>query len=225
MIMMRKVFLWIGVAVVLGWSSGASSVPIQWTIAEGGNGHFYEVSITPGTTWDIARSSSLALGAGWDLASVTSQAEQDFITSLLPASPFERESLWVGTRYSVSQASWEWSNGDAFAYTNWWAGEPNSDLASHSYVLMDFRVAGPLAPSTGWAWNNATSVSHWSITGYVSESPIPEPSTALLLGIGLSTLAATRRKRARSADTDLSFSHEKETPTRHQPLPASASLF
>ena len=36
---MRKVVFWIGLFVGLGWSSGAGAVPIQWTVAEGGNGH------------------------------------------------------------------------------------------------------------------------------------------------------------------------------------------
>ena len=39
--MMMRIILLV-LLVVLGWSSGAGAVPIQWTVAEGGNDHWYE---------------------------------------------------------------------------------------------------------------------------------------------------------------------------------------
>ena len=87
---MRKLALAVGVALLFAsWS--ASAAPVEWAVASGGNGHLYEVIPAPGIQWNDAYAGALLLGTGWDLASVTSQAEHDFIVSLLPASPFERE--------------------------------------------------------------------------------------------------------------------------------------
>ena len=168
--MMRKfIALLVLVVVFFGWSSGAGAVPIEWTVASGGNGHFYEVTITPGTSWDSARSASLALGADWDLASVTSQAEQDFIISLLPASPFEHEHLWIGGNDIDTEGVWEWSNGDAFTYENWWDGEPNDNFGiGEDYNAMNWR-------SSEWKWNDAAGGSE--VSGYVAELSVA-PSVA-----------------------------------------------
>ena len=124
---MRKYFvrlvLVVLVVVFSGWSSGASAVPVEWTVASGGNGHFYEVEFASQISWSDARANALALGAGWDLASVTSQGEQDFIISLLPASPSSRDHYYLGGSDSVAEGTWVWSDGETFTYTNWWDGE------------------------------------------------------------------------------------------------------
>ena len=83
---MRKLALLV-LVVVFGGSSGASAVPIEWTVASGGNGHFYELVTASFTTWSSARADAQAIGAGWDLASIASEAEENFIISLLPSPP------------------------------------------------------------------------------------------------------------------------------------------
>ena len=56
MMMMRKSALWIGLFVVLGWSSGVGAVPIRWTVADGGNGHWYEfVNTGQSISWTDSR--------------------------------------------------------------------------------------------------------------------------------------------------------------------------
>src|ERR1035437_4592805 len=56
--------------------------PIQWTVASGGNGHYYDVLSAPaGITWDDASSGATALG-GY-LATITSDEENSFVFSLV----------------------------------------------------------------------------------------------------------------------------------------------
>jgi hypothetical protein len=48
---MRKIALLVGF-IAFSSSSLASAVPIQWTVASGGNGHFYEL-IADDTDFDL----------------------------------------------------------------------------------------------------------------------------------------------------------------------------
>ena len=66
--------------------TASTAAPVQWTVASGGNGHWYEfVFAQSGFTFGQARAASLAashMGMQGYLATVTSQAENDFIYAL-----------------------------------------------------------------------------------------------------------------------------------------------
>lgn len=163
----------------------AVAIPITWP----GNGHQYEVISDLGITWTDARTAALALGPGWDLASITSQAEMDFIISLLPLNPFDRQHLWLGGTDVNIEGSFEWSNGDAFGFTSWGSGEPNNK-GNEDYLAFDWREA--------WNWNDVpVDLGFGLMTGYVVENSlvVPEPSALTLFTIGLLCMALTRRRR------------------------------
>jgi hypothetical protein len=82
------------------------------------NNHTY-VLLTPGTNdskdWQSALTAAQTLGAGWDLASITSYDEQVLINSILPTVA-NRSQVWVGGYQdpvtSLPALNWKWSNGD-----------------------------------------------------------------------------------------------------------------
>jgi hypothetical protein len=105
-------------------------------VSEGGNGHYYE-RVYGGrlSTWPYARdaaASSSLLGVPGHLATVTSEAERQFITRHLEAQPdvfpFIHE-LWIGGQQSGSArtttAGWSWVTGEPWGYTAWDSDEPN----------------------------------------------------------------------------------------------------
>jgi hypothetical protein len=109
-------------------SQGACSEGRQ----RGPRGDCYVV-IPEAVTWQAGRTNCLTEGAGWDLATVRSPADTDFIVPLLGAE------LWIGASDAVDEGTWLWiasgdqfwpegadSGGSAAAYTNWNAGEPNN---------------------------------------------------------------------------------------------------
>jgi len=202
---MRKVALWIGVAVVLGWSSGAFALPIQWTVAEGGNDHWYEfVDSGQSIAWTEAKVA--AEQRGGYLAVVTSQAEDDWIhtTVVIPEFPAHLAFAstvggpWIGG-YDDPTNGWSWVNGEP------WSFLPSVSILHDGGYLHYWRWED--ASGSGLWWSGAptsgegvTDLSlQWS--WYVAEydtNPIPEPSTALLLGLGLTGLAASGGRRDRS---------------------------
>jgi len=61
--------------------------------------------------------------AGGHLATITSSAENDALTSILPESS---KSFWLGGDDSIKEDTWTWVTGEPFNYTNFETGEPNN---------------------------------------------------------------------------------------------------
>lgn len=147
--------------------SVAQNLPAQysavWHASAGGNGHRYEVlPPTDRLTWTEAQ--SRAQSRGGYLATITSQAENNFVTSLLPLNYFN----WIGGT-QPDGITWEWGTGEAWSYTNWSPGNPNYP-GFEKYL----QIYGHQAESPG-TWNNATNDSSGGggLFGYVVEYSTP----------------------------------------------------
>lgn len=172
------------------WASVASAGPIQWTVASGGNGHWYEAISAPNTSWTNAKAAAEA--AGGHLATITSAAENAFIFDLVPLVGGNPSPYWLGGFQSPAfpepptNAGWQWVTGEAWSYTNWANGEPNN--ASEDSLAFAF-----FAP--GGVWNDApTGYTGYGTGGYVVEYVPDGGATLGLLGGVLLGLGALRRK-------------------------------
>ena len=197
---MRKVVLAV-VAMGFGWSSGVGATPIQWTVASGGNGHWYDIvgrgfnGVAGQFLWDEAKVD--AESRGGYLATPTSLAEWTFIKSnyttwLGPTAPggYESRMGWLGgfqntgsPSYSEPGGGWEWVTGEPWSFTAWRSGEPNNN-GNEIHLVTWFHEG------SGWADHHINPFMYYI---EYDTNPIPEPSTALLLGIGLVGMAARRR--------------------------------
>ncbi len=109
---------------------------VQWRLEDGGNDHWYRVVAADALSWTGAQAAAVALmpNAASQLATVTSAAENAFITDLLPT---EASSWWLGgfqdsssAGYDDPDGAWRWLTENTtppedFAFTNWRPGEPN----------------------------------------------------------------------------------------------------
>lgn len=98
------------------------------------SGHSYEFVSTP-LTWPAARAAADARVSGGvhgHLATLTSQAENDFVATHLGVS--EVALAWIGGEQPVGSqepdGGWSWITGEPFVYTNWASGEPNNDAGN-----------------------------------------------------------------------------------------------
>lgn len=151
--------------------------------------HNYVLVDSYAITWNDAQAGAQAIGMGWDLATITSAAEQAFID----ANVFGNLSgeYWIGGYQNpltepTATAGWSWVTGEAWNYTNWSAGEPNDNTgpASEQYLGANWN---------GWYWNDEGALGN--IAGYVAETVIPEPSTIILFGAGLVGLLGIKKYR------------------------------
>lgn len=165
----------------------------------GGNGHDYEVVLMAGASWedalfDISDEKYL-------LATITSEAEQNFIMSeLIPSYNYTvGRDLWIGGLQEPANEpdefnGWSWITGETWGdYSNWAPGEPN-DYYDGVWRVGDSEQFLSIRSGYGWAWNDEGNLRN--ISGYVMETaPVPEPGTILLVGFGLLGIAAVGRKK------------------------------
>lgn len=189
--------------------------PAQWTSAQGGDDHWYELVLPDSSqstySWTQARQAADSMtynGLQGYLATVTSQAENDFLGANFASHLFDNGPLnigvgptnstyaWIGLFAPTPTSDFQWVTGEPVSYTNWAPSEPNSFGTPFwqftHYWTRDFGN-GPT-----WTWNNEQnqgfelSQQNNDRTGFIVEfgggqdiSAVPEPSTGLFVGLGL----------------------------------------
>jgi hypothetical protein len=131
------------IAVLVAYPAVATEVsgPVQWKKSHGGNGHWYEAVFVPQRiNWVEAQLRATARGGCWHLVTITSEAEDSFVFSLIANKDkffvFEGDPVngpWLGGFQKNSKAEpdgkWRWVTDEKFKYTNWDGGEPNNNGA------------------------------------------------------------------------------------------------
>ena len=156
------------------------------------NGHQYGVILAPSISWDAAAAAAAELeGGGWHLATITSEAEQQFIEGL----SLSGREFWLGgiqAAGSSAASGWSWVTGESLGYLNWAPGEAN-----------DYSGAGSEQHLAMWGqsrtWNDEGN--RRNISGFLIErsaAPVPEPGTMMLVGLAGGALFARRRRQQQS---------------------------
>ena len=187
--------------------------PVQWTIASGGNGHYYDVIAAPGgIAWNAA--SAAATGMGGYLATITSAAENNFVFSLANNPSYYVDvnggnravGPWLGGYRTGSLASnFAWVTAESFTYTDWASGEPNDTNGDENNIQYIGKCASN-ATSCALAatWNDLSSGSDTYYgqlpVGYVVEynaDPVPEPGSMAFVAAGMTAIWLRRRLRVK----------------------------
>jgi uncharacterized protein (TIGR03437 family) len=185
-------FLRVGILVAstAAWALSSEGATVFWDPASGGNGHYYEVVFCPGTpqpqpcSWEEARTSAQARGAGWDLVTLASLEENAFVEALF-ANDIKFFNIfraninsgpWIGAVHvGPGTRNYQWVTGEQFSFTDWGPSEPfgNGDRISYA----DF--APPFGDGSAIAWNDIGSGRADGPIAFIVESSGPSLNAAV----------------------------------------------
>jgi hypothetical protein len=152
-------------------NSGRAQDWVQWDVASGGNGHWYKVVVnTNGLNW--TQMDQIAADEGGYLATITSDAENQFVFSLINSPEFFSGNGGNGAGPAIggyqpdgepnSSVGWSWETGEPWDFSNWAPGQP--DLSWETRLHFWSGTQGVPAPT----WNNLPSDAG-NVGGYVIE--------------------------------------------------------
>ncbi len=91
---------------------------VEWRVTDGGNGHWYQLTAAI-SRWPDSAASAVSLGGM--LCSITTEAENSFIVSLIGD-----QTCWIGGRRNPANFSeFVWLDGSTWKHTHFQIGEPN----------------------------------------------------------------------------------------------------
>ena len=157
----------LGYAPTIAWSSIFTVSPnpvVQWTVASGGNGNYYEYVRVGGLTWTQARAAAEARsynGIPGRLVTIGSAAENQFVNGLRDGGDLR---AWIGLFDPNGSGDFQWTTGEPLNFTNWGSGEPNN-FGTERWVEM-FGDA---------TWNNNVELDQFPTLGYVAEYAVAPP--------------------------------------------------
>ena len=114
---------------------------VHWSVASGGNGHWYFFSFNT-ATWFSA--SAWAQSVGGQLAGLQDAAENEFVRALMIAGPLHIGGFQSQPSNCEPDCGWQWASGEPWKYTNWNSGQPDN-----YWNMADWTSMG----SNG-AWND-----------------------------------------------------------------------
>lgn len=196
--------------VLVGLSAGSTAVravPVYFA----GTGNYYEFVAAPNINWVTARNAAAAssyLGAPGHLATITTLAENNFISATFNNGQ-SAQFAWLGGSEPNDDGVWRWAVGPEagtqfslfnaptapFNFANWGGIEPNDAFPNEDY--LDFNIGASFAGIAAGQWADAVQTPNQfdHVVGYLveyetSQAVVPELPTLPLLGILLASLAA-----------------------------------
>lgn len=169
----------------------------QWTIASGGNGHWYAITTHPD---DWRNVEGVAASFGGYLTSITSAAENNWVYDTFinfgTCAPnwCDPATFYIGLERASPGGPFAWVSGEPLGFTAWHAGEPNNEGGVEGSTQM-FKTGGLVVwNDIDFDSNPMVGVVEWDTAPPLST--VPEPPTIALLAIGLAGIVATRAERS-----------------------------
>jgi hypothetical protein len=168
---MRLFLFTFSIAVAILAGSAQAQDWVQWDRTNGGNGHWYKAVInTNGLGW--SQLDQLARSEGGHLATIGSEAENQFVFSLINSPEFfsgyggNGSGPAIGGYHPDGQSSidtgWAWETGEPWTYSNWAPGQPDDPNETRAHYWSGTQ--GVPAPT----WNNLNP-DDGNLGGYVIE--------------------------------------------------------
>ena len=168
----RAVATFIGYPATTVFSPTFTVGPLEWSMAAGGSGNFYEYVRDGGLSWGQAEAAARQRthnGVPGRLVTISSAGENHFVNNLRAGGDMR---AWIGL-YDPDGSEpgpFRWISGEPVTYTNWGAGEPNNLDREHWVEMFG-----------DGSWNNNVELDQFPTLGYIVEyeaAPAPPPGVS-----------------------------------------------
>lgn len=155
------------------------SEPIAWRLADGGNGHFYQlVFFDRAVSWQQAAADAFSRhhnGLPGHLVTVTSEPEHRFLVEQLLGDR-SMQNVWIGLTDVLREGDFQWITGEPFAYEHWQSAptqQPDNFIERDGHGGEDYGTFTRL-PGYDWHWNDLSCDSiHQSVAAALIEYEPP----------------------------------------------------
>ena len=176
-----------------GSLNGQASI-LEWPVAEGGNGHFYQLfENSSRITWVDANAEAAQqsyLGRPGYLATIGGAAENAWVFSQFIQGT---TGVWLGGAQETGGSAWYWANGEPWSYSNWAPGQPDGYLGYPEHTL--FYNGNSKWDDAPDAWGNRPSMF------LVEYSAVPEPGQVAAMSLILFGMGAWALRRFLARDS------------------------
>jgi hypothetical protein len=153
--------------------------PVQWRVADGGNGHWYQLKAraTP-VSWTAANAESASIEG--HLATLTSAAENQWVFSNVAAGPdgwncgSDCYGPWLGgyqdpqdPSFSEPAGGWKWVTGETWGFAPWSCELPND--ADPLQDFLHFYSVSWCSPAPGPRWDDLQDGGAGRVSSFVIE--------------------------------------------------------
>ncbi|MFM7134869.1 MAG: lectin-like protein, partial [Planctomycetota bacterium] len=154
-------------------SCEAANDSVEWTSAQGGNGHWYQIVATGSSlTWTTAKAAAEAKGG--HLFTANSGAENAFVFAKVGSRPAAWRNYyldvqvgpWIGAErvsQTIGDAAFRWVTNESFVGFAWLPGDPNLPQTTSEKVQLLSR--GAKAPT----WSDAVNSINSGVVSYIVE--------------------------------------------------------
>jgi hypothetical protein len=129
--------------------------PVQWRVADGGNGHWYlavHPSPMPAT---FAAQDEYADSVGAQMATLTSSEENEFAISLLSGAAGEPNGAHFGLRRVGNTTAWQWVGGQTLTWNFWGSSSCFNGPYPNNLAVGGEMGAMLYKQNCGWVWDDA----------------------------------------------------------------------
>ncbi|RZJ10356.1 MAG: PEP-CTERM sorting domain-containing protein [Rubrivivax sp.] len=174
-------------------TQAAVAAPVQWTIASGGNDHYYEF-VSDLVDWDAALAGAQSmsyLGMTGYLATLVDADENRFASGTVAGGVL----AWISGSDNGAEGSWTWRAGPeagmALTYFNWASGEPNNCCDGENYLQTNW---GTLTWNDHGGPGNSGQANGYLVEYSADPDRLPEPASLALVLAAAAGIAVARRR-------------------------------
>jgi ferric-dicitrate binding protein FerR (iron transport regulator) len=157
--------------------------PVQWRVADGGNGHWYQLVVTDQPiNWHDAALRTISMyhqGMRGHLLAIASSSEDQFVVEQV-IQELAPQRIWIGLTDVLQESHFQWVTGDSVGYSNWRAKpvqQPDDFHEADWHGGEDYGVYVKIDGDESWHWNDMSVDSiNYTVSAFLVEYEPPSPA-------------------------------------------------